>query len=85
MLDFIVGKVCILHRFEMSLLYLPYREIGVITNDSPVHVTRLGNENFLSVAIGESFQIMRVDKLNTCLISKPCDSVITHVAVSIDI
>lgn len=84
MLYFIAGKVFILHWFDMSLLYLPYREIGVITNDSPVHVTRLGNENFLSVAIGESFQIMKVDKLNTCLISKPCDSAITHVAVSVD-
>lgn len=66
----------------MALLYLPYREVGVITNDIPVCISRLGNENFLTVSIGKSFQVMKVDKLSTCLISKPCDSDITHIAVS---
>jgi U3 small nucleolar RNA-associated protein 21 len=64
----------------MALLYLPYREVGVITNDIPVCISRLGNENFLTVSIGKSFQVMKVDKLSTCLISKPCDSDITHIA-----
>lgn len=65
----------------MKSLYLPYREIGVVCEDVPFYLSRLGSDNFLILSTGSSFQVMKTDKLTTSLISKDCKGKISHIEV----
>lgn len=52
-------------------LYVPFRVLGQVTSELPFALNRLGDEYFLTVSIGKSFQIFRTDRLAVCLVSKP--------------
>lgn len=62
-------------------LYLPYREIGLVCDSSPFVLAKRGTENFIVVPIDRFFQVVRVDKLTTVLISKQCAGRIESLAV----
>lgn len=51
-------------------LYTPYRAIGYVTDGNPFVVYTLGTENFITCSIGQSFQVMKADRLTTCLVSE---------------
>ena len=38
-------------------LYVPYKAVGYVTDGNPFVVNRLGNETFINVTIGRSFQV----------------------------
>lgn len=40
-----------------TALYYPYKAVGYVTDGNPFCVNRLGDETFLSVSIGKSFQV----------------------------
>ena len=54
----------------MNTLYTPYKSIGLVTDGNPFAINRLGNEIFLVLSIGKSFQILRFDRLSACMASK---------------
>lgn len=41
-----------------TALYYPYKAVGYVTDGSPFYVNRLGDETFLTVSIGKSFQVV---------------------------
>jgi hypothetical protein len=43
----------------------------MVIDDSPFVVNRMGNETFLTVPIGNMFQVFRADRLTPVLVSKP--------------
>ena len=51
-------------------LYTPYRAIGYVTDGNPFVVNQLGTENFVTLSIGKSFQVMKADRLTSCLVSE---------------
>ena len=55
-------------------LYTPYKSIGLVTDGTPFVVSDLGGETFLTVSVGDAFQIYRAGKLTLCLVSRkvPC-------------
>jgi hypothetical protein len=56
----------------MSTLYAPYRTIGIVCDKNEFVLNRLGEENFITVSIGNCFQVFRVaHKLAVCLVSRP--------------
>ena len=55
-------------------LYTPYRAIGYVTDGNPFVVNQLGTENFITLSIGKSFQVMKADRLTTCLVSEQVGS-----------
>lgn len=40
-----------------TALYYPYKAVGYVTDGNPFYVNRLGDETFLTVSIGKSFQV----------------------------
>lgn len=60
-----------------SSLYCPFRAIGYVTDGTPFCLNKLGEELFITVSIGNCFQVIRYNKLITCLVSKPVKSKIT--------
>lgn len=63
-------------------LYAPYKQVGFVTDGSSFCLNQLGDERFLTVTIGNSFQVFRVDKLTVCLVSKEAPGKISSLAVS---
>jgi len=53
-----------------SPLYFPYKAIGYVTDGRPFVVNMLGDETFLTVSIGNSFQVYRFNKLTVVLVSR---------------
>eukprot|EP01038_Epipyxis_sp_PR26KG_P010444 gene10444-14028_t len=53
-----------------TALYTPYKSIGLVTDGNPFVINRLGEEIFLVLSIGKTFQILRFDRLTTCLVSR---------------
>jgi hypothetical protein len=53
-----------------NALYVPYREIGLVCDRVPIVINRRGEVNFLTIALGKYFQVIRGDKFITCLISR---------------
>ena len=41
-------------------LYVPYKAVAHVTDGKPFVVNRLGNDVFLTVSIGNSFQVYRL-------------------------
>jgi hypothetical protein len=57
-------------RFSlMSRLLDGYRAVGVICTDTPFVVNHLGAQSFLTVPIGNAFQVYKCDKLTLSLVS----------------
>lgn len=54
----------------MTNLYSPYRSIGYISDGNPFCLNYLGEELFIVVSIRNSFQVIRYNKLITCMVSK---------------
>jgi hypothetical protein len=79
-LHYILSKsVDIVAKFVVSImsavsLYTPYRAIGYVTDGNPFVVNTLGTENFVTLSIGNSFQVMKSDRLTTCLVSEQVPS-----------
>jgi U3 small nucleolar RNA-associated protein 21 len=69
------------------MLYAPFKSIGLVTDENPFVVNRLGEEIFITVSIGSHFQVFRFNKLTACLISKPvpgkinCIQVFVHILI----
>ena len=63
-------------------LYAPYKQVGFVTDGIGFNLNQLGEEKFLTVTIGNSFQVFRVDKLTVCLVSKEAPGKISSLAVS---
>lgn len=40
-----------------TALYYPYKAVGYVTDGNPFFINRLGDETFLAVSIGKSFQV----------------------------
>lgn len=59
-------------------LFAPYKAVGYVTNGSPFSVNRLGTETFLTMSIGKSFQVYRLDKLTVCLVSHQAKGTISN-------
>lgn len=57
----------------MTNLYTPYRAIGYISDGNPFCMNYLGEELFITVSLQNSFQVIRYNKLVTCLVSKSVD------------
>jgi len=45
-----------------SLLFQPYRAIGFVCDSTPFHFKRLGQQNFVTLAIGKAWQVFNVSK-----------------------
>lgn len=45
-----------------SELFQPYRALGYVCDDTPMHLKRLGTENFATVSIGSSWQVYNVSR-----------------------
>ena len=41
-------------------MFQPYRAIGFVSDATPFDVFKLGTENFVTVAVGKSFQVYNV-------------------------
>lgn len=67
----------------MTSLYSPYRAIGYVCDSNAFSVNRLGEEIFVSVSIGSSFQVFRLNKLVACLVSKNAPGKISSIQVKI--
>lgn len=66
-----------------NVLYTPFRSIGYVCDKNQFVVNRLGEENFLTVTIGNCFQIFRLNhKLAVCLVSKPLQSSQSSIGLS---
>jgi U3 small nucleolar RNA-associated protein 21 len=63
-----------------QVIYVPFRNIGVLCDDVPFIIHKLGDENFYIVAVGSCFQVFRSDKLTISLISKVAPGKISHLA-----
>jgi U3 small nucleolar RNA-associated protein 21 len=61
----------------MSSLYSPYRAIGYVCDSNAFSVNRLGEEIFVTASIGRCFQIFRLNKLVSCLVSKSAPGTIS--------
>ena len=51
-------------------LYTPYKVVGLVSDAAPFVVNEMGSETFLTVAIGQMFQVFRADRLTPVLVSK---------------
>ena len=40
-----------------TALYYPFKAVGYVTDGNPFFLNRLGDETFLTVSIGKSFQV----------------------------
>ncbi len=64
-----------------NTLYLPYKVVGLVTDGSPFVVNKLGNETFITIPIGNMFQVFRADRLTPILVSKPAPGPIELIQV----
>ena len=64
-------------------LYMPYKTVGLVCDKAPYFVNRLGSETFLTVPIGNCFQVFKVDRLAAVLVSKPAPGPISCLQVSL--
>ncbi|KAK8799570.1 hypothetical protein WA158_006119 [Blastocystis sp. Blastoise] len=64
-----------------SNLLLPYKSVGLITEDLPFAVNQLGTETFITVSLGRSFQVYKCDKLTPVIVSPQMHDTITCLAV----
>jgi hypothetical protein len=46
-----------------TALYYPFKAVGYVTDGNPFFLNRLGDETFLTVSIGKSFQVRRTSLL----------------------
>jgi len=53
-----------------SKLFVPHRTVGIVTSGKGFTYNNAGNETFLSVPIGDRFQMIRCDKLVPVLVSE---------------
>ena len=63
-------------------LFTPYKAIGVVTNTTPFALNALGTAKFLTVSLGNSFQVLRCDHLSTVAASPTLSRPIRALAVS---
>eukprot|EP01031_Cornospumella_fuschlensis_P043802 gene43802-53566_t len=63
------------------LLYRPFKLLGMITDDVPFALNKLGDHLFVTVAVGNVFQVFNLDKLALCLVSRAADGIISLVEV----
>ena len=47
-----------------TALYYPFKAVGYVTDGNPFFLNRLGDETFLTVSIGKSFQVRRTSLLS---------------------
>lgn len=66
-------------------LYYPYKTIGAITSSVPFVLSTLGDESFLTIGVGRSFHVFKVNRLAICFISKPAPGIITSLQVILSI
>ncbi len=65
-----------------SLIYTPFRSLGLICDEVPPAITKLGDDLFFTISCGHVFQVYRSDKLQVVLISKPAPGEISHLCTS---
>lgn len=63
-----------------SLLFEPFRAIGVVVDETPAVTHRLGVHTFVTTSIGRAWQTFRCDKLSLSLVSPPVQRPIRCVA-----
>eukprot|EP01006_Ploeotia_vitrea_P044076 TRINITY_DN66802_c6_g1_i1.p1 TRINITY_DN66802_c6_g1~~TRINITY_DN66802_c6_g1_i1.p1 ORF type:complete len:1154 (+),score=620.96 TRINITY_DN66802_c6_g1_i1:18-3479(+) len=52
-----------------SLLFRPFRTVGMVADSVAVDVKRLGSETFATAAVGKSWQVFNLDKLRTVMVA----------------
>ena len=55
----------------MSLLFQPFRAVGLVCGEARPVLNSLGTENFLTVAVGSSFHVYSCDRLSLRIASEP--------------
>lgn len=55
---------------ERSQLFQPYRAVGFVTDGTPFHLQRLGNDSFLTLSTGKAWQVFNCDKLRLTMIGQ---------------
>ena len=67
------GAVAVQRRSgtHASLLFEPFRAIGVVADDNRAVTHRLGEHTFVTASIGKAWQSFRCDKLSLALVSPP--------------
>jgi len=65
-----------------SSLFTPYKTCGVVcgSNGSQLCLQQLGDESFLSVPVGRSFQVYNLQHLTLAIVSRELKHDITHIA-----
>lgn len=66
-------------------LFLPFRALGLITEDLPFCVSRRGKETFVCVSVGKSWQIYNNAKLTLTLVGPQLSDAITALACKGDL
>eukprot|EP00808_Paulinella_micropora_P025869 g1004.t1 len=51
-----------------SKAFRPFRTVGVVIDDQPFHLKRMGDQNFLTVSIGKAWQVFNCEKLRLALV-----------------
>lgn len=62
-------------------LYAPYKVVGYVCDSVPYAMQELGGEWFITVSVGRSFQVFKVNKLYACLVSEQAPGDITRIQV----
>jgi U3 small nucleolar RNA-associated protein 21 len=63
-------------------LYEPFRVVGLVSDDIPFVLQKLGDETFLYTVVGNCFQVFKTDRLVVCLVSRPAPGKINAIQVS---
>jgi len=66
-----------------TALYEPYRVVGLVSDNAPFVLQKLGDEVFLTAVVGNCFQVFKTERLVVCLVSKPAPGKITALQVRI--
>lgn len=56
---------------QCSRIFRPYRVIGMIANDTSFSMYRLGDESFITVAVGRTFQVYDCKRLRLRCVGRP--------------
>ena len=56
-------------------LFIPFKAVGFVTDGRPFAINRLGGETFVTVSVGQAFQVFRFAKLTVCLVSRPIPNI----------
>jgi len=70
---------------QKSAFFEPYRSVGFITDSTPFDLKHLGQENFITVSTGKSWQVFNCDKLRCLLIAPQREHHISAIASIKDI